>query len=390
MIRYKCKISDKKGRITDSIRSAHSESALVKQVNDENLYLISYQEDKSRKRRRFSKKVIIDFTDTMTLMLESGLSIKDALTICGTSFKDNKTGELINTLSDSLKKGTSFPEAIDEMSSDFPPLYRGLIKIGDRTGSMDEIFSKLSKYLNDEKKMMEKIQGALMYPVFVLSILIVGFPLLGAVIFPRIRDTFTSNALDGILERFQLVMIFSIIFLVLLVSFILFILIASHSKGKYKKIADTIMLKIPLIGSINLVKSSLNVMFSLEVLTSSGYPVEAALLESSEVLTNQKLKNAILRIRRAIIGGDKLSTTFEKDDVFPSRIAVWIGIGESSGKVSRVFSQLRVYFQGELDKIASRVMVMVEPVLILFVGLLMVFFVIIFVIPLLSILGGGL
>ena len=388
MIRYKCRISDSTGKITESYKSAPTSQALIKLINDEKLFLISFREDKQNNRRRFSKKIVRDFTDTMALMLESGLTIRDALKVAATSFKDNKTGELIATLSDSLTKGYSFPQAIDELSSDFPPLYRGMVKIGDNTGSMEDIFQKLSKYLNDEKKMREKIQGALMYPVLVLSVLFLGMIGVILIIVPRLKNSFSTDLLDTLFARFQLIITISIIPMVLLFLFILFLVLASNSSGGIKKTADTIILNTPFIGSISLIRSCLNIMFSLEVLTPSGYPVEAALKESSFVLSNIVLKNAILQIRKRIIGGDKLSITFEREKVFPGRISVWIGVGEASGNVSKVFSQLRIYFQGELDKITSRIMLLIEPVLIVFVGALMILFVIMFVVPLFSVFGA--
>ena len=388
MIRYKCRVSDSTGKISESLYNAPSQQALIKQINDESLYLISFRIDQGKKKKRFSRKVILDFTDTMALMLEAGITIRDALKVSSATFKDNKTGELIAALSDSLNKGRSFPEAIEELHSDFPPLYRGMVKIGDNTGSMDEVFGKLSKYLNDEKIMREKIQGALMYPILVLSVLFLGLTGVFFYVFPKIRKTFAIDTLDVVFQRFQVLMFSVFIPLVLIILFILFIVLFSRNSGKFKTFADGVLLKSPLIGRINLLRSSLNIMFSLEVLTSSGYPLETALNESSSVLSNKLLKEALLRIRKAIISGEKLSSAFERETLFPLRMSLWIAIGEASGNVGRVFSQLRVYFQGELDKMTSRIMLLVEPVLIVLVGVFMILFVVLFVVPLFGIFGA--
>ena len=85
MIRYRCRISDNSGKINETFRSAPSTGALIRQINDEKLFLISFREDKGKNRRRFSKGIILDFTDTMALMLESGLSIRDALKLTRSS-----------------------------------------------------------------------------------------------------------------------------------------------------------------------------------------------------------------------------------------------------------------------------------------------------------------
>lgn len=381
MIRYKCRVSDSKGKISHIYKSVQSEQALVKEINDESLYLIDFKVAENTSKRRFSRRMILDFTDTMALMLESGLTIRDALKV--------SDGELVKTLSASLTKGISFPEAVDALDSDFPPIYRGLVKIGDRTGSMDEIFRKLSKYLNDEKQMQEKIQGALMYPVLVLSVLFMGLTAVFFFIFPRIKKTFATDTLDQVFERFQIMMTVIFVPMVLLIIFIIFLVIASKTTGRLKVIADRIMLSLPLIGTITSLRSTLNIMFSLEVLTTSGYPVEAALDESSFVLSNSVLSSALKRIRKGIIRGDKLSEAFSREKYFSPRISLWISVGEASGNISKVFSQLRTFFQGELDKITSRIMLLIEPILIVSVGIFMILFVILFVVPLFGIFGAA-
>lgn len=389
MNRYKCRISDRSGKITEIEKNAPDEKTLIKLINDDQVFLISYSEmNGSGNKRFFNRKIIIDYTDTMALMLQSGLSVKDSLKVASSSFGDKKTGELVAVLSDFLNKGVSYPDALDQLSADFNPLYRGMVRIGDQTGSLDKIYGKLSQYLGDEKKMREKVLGALLYPLLVIFVLFIAMIAVFFFVFPRIRQTFTDDSLSVIFDRFQIMMYVTLIPSVMFILFLLFLFFASRGSRALKLIAHRIFLKLPLLGPINLLRSSLNTMFSLEVLSDSGFPIEAALKESSSVLNNTLLKEAVIRIRKAIIGGDKLSEAFRRETVFPNRISVWIGIGEASGDVSKVFSQLRSYFQGELDKLTSRIMLLIEPVLIVLVGVFMILFVILFVVPIFGIFGA--
>jgi len=381
MIRYKCCISDSKGKISYLYKNAINEQALIKEINDQSLYLVSFSEAEERTGRRYSKKIIIDFTETMALLLQSGLSIKDALKV--------SDGDLVNTIAESLKRGDSFSDAINDMSSDFPQIYRGMIRIGDQTGSMDDIFSKLSKYLIDEKLMREKIQSALIYPVLVLSVLFLGMIVLFIYFFPRIRESFVSETLDHLLLRFQIMIIAFSVFFLLLILAILFIAAGSKRSGKIREISETLKLKIPVTGSISSMRSTLNIMFSLEVLTSSGFPLDAAIEESAHAVSNSVIASSLMRIRKSIIGGEKLSLSFKREKIFPVRISQWIAIGEASGAVSKVFSQLRFYYQAELDRITSRIMLLVEPVLIVFVGIFLILFVLLIVLPVFSVFGAA-
>ena len=261
-------------------------------------------------------------------------------------------------------------------------------RIGDQTGSMDDIFSKLAKYLNDEKQMREKIQSALMYPSLVFSVLILGMVALFVFVFPRIKETFSTDTLDLVFFRFQTMMSIFMVPIVLIILFSIFIGFASKSSGDMRIVADLLKLKIPIIGKIISIRSTLNIMFSLEVLTACGFPVEAAIEESSKIVSNTVLDKSLNKIRKAIIGGEKLSLSFKNEKVFPKRISQWIVVGEASGSVIKVFSQLRTYYQGELDKITFLIMLLVEPVLIVFIGIFMILFVLLFIVPIFSIFGA--
>ena len=109
------------------------------------------------------------------------------------------------------------------MGADFSPLYRGMVHIGDRTGSLEDIFSRLSRYLNDEKAMKEKIRGALIYPAMVVSVLFLFMVVIFFFIFPRLKNSFSGQSLDLVFQRFTLMMYFLFIPLVGVLLFILFL-----------------------------------------------------------------------------------------------------------------------------------------------------------------------
>lgn len=380
MTRYRCRIANSKGRISHVIKTSGSPESLVKEIHKDSMFLVSFSELKPKRTKKFSKRIILDFTDTMALMLRSGLSVYDALTV--------STGDLPETISRYLMRGYSFPEAVNKLDSDFSPLYRGLVKIGDSTGSMDHVFEKLSRYLSDEKEMREKILNALLYPSLVLTVLFLGIVAVYFLVLPKIRKAFFAVSLDSFINRFQLTMVLLFTPLVLMILFTSTLIILTRLKGLPKKFSDEILLRIPLIGKIILLKSTVNLMFSMEVLTSGGYPLEEALEDSTSVLSNSHLFDALCRIRFEIIGGDKLSSAFHREIIFPSRISHWISIGEASGDITSVFSQLRTYFQGELDHLTSGIMMLIEPVLIVLVGIFMILFVLFFVVPLLGMFGN--
>ena len=123
----------------------------------------------------------------------------------------------------------------------------------------------------------------------------------------------------------------------------------------------------------------------METLTGSGFAVEDALPEAGKVLSNKALASGIDKIRERVIKGDHLSNAFIKDPYFEERIGRWMSIGERSGKVDKVFGQLRQYYQEEMDKWSTRFMGVVEPMLTVFVGFIIIAFIFIFFLPIFSI-----
>lgn len=388
MTDYRCRVSDKKGKIRLVEKEAGDEKSLARMIEEDNLFLLSYKLIKKKEKGHFSPRVILDFTDTLALMLQSGLTVKDSLTVAKAAFTDKKTGQLLQILTGNLNKGISFPDSLDRLSGDFSPLYRGMVRIGDNTGSMENIFTRLSRYLNDEKAMKDKIRGALIYPIMVISVLFLFMIVIFFFIFPRLKRTFSGQALDLVFQRFQLIMVLFLVPFGLLVILGLILFLASRSSGKWKPRADSVFLKLPIIGKLNRDRACLNLAFSLEVLTSSGFPIESAINQSRLVFSNTLLKEALSRIGQSIVKGTRLSEAFACETVWPQRIALWIGIGEASGDVGAVFAQLRQYFQGELDKKTTRIMQLIEPALILLLGAFMILFVLVFIVPMLSVFGA--
>jgi len=151
---------------------------------------------------------------------------------------------------------------------------------------------------------------------------------------------------------------------------------------------DALVLRLPLIGRMRFLREMLNLLFALEMLTAGGFTVEDALAEAGEVVGNRALRAALARVREAIVRGENLSAAFLANPVFTPRVGRWIAVGERIGQVEQVFGQLRRHYQGEIEKWSTGFMNLVEPVLILTVGVIIFVIVIVVVMPIFSIYEG--
>jgi type II secretory pathway component PulF len=112
-----------------------------------------------------SKNAVLEFTEMMELLLESGLSLRDALELLAEDEgADGGAAFLAGGILDRIRSGVSFAQAVFSMKETFPPIYRGMIRVGYKAGSVERIFPRLGSYLRDQKKLREKTAGALAYP----------------------------------------------------------------------------------------------------------------------------------------------------------------------------------------------------------------------------------
>lgn len=329
----------------------------------------------------------------MDQLIASGLSIRDSLEIL--AIMDEKTGssKLANSILEQIKKGNSFADTVNNFSNYFSPIYRGIIKVGDRIGSVERIFPKIKSYLEDQKKIKDKISSALIYPVLVLITALIAFIVMIFIVFPKLKNMFAefggtaAAKLEANINNMEIgiMLLLAIILIIAITVLILKQLAKTNEKIRFE--FDALLLKLPIIKKVIIYKDTLNFAFAMETLTASGITIEAALLESMSVISNLVIKTALENIHERIVKGESLSSAFAQHKIFPSYINKWILVGERSGKTEQIFTQIKNYYQGEIDRITTKFMTLIEPALIILIGIFLIILIVTVIIPVFSLYG---
>ena len=339
-----------------------------------------------------SKNAVLEFTEMMELLLESGLSLRDALELLAGG-EDGGAAFLAGGILDRIRGGVSFAQAVFSMKETFPPIYRGMIRVVDRAGSVERIFPRLGAYLRDQKKLREKTAAALVYPLLVLFLAIAGTIGLAFFVLPKMEAIFGSfgggqaETIRGniaVMETAMLCFTGFAMFLTAAVSALKKLDGYFPDAGRY---FDYILLRLPLIGGFLSSWESLNFSFAMEALTAGGVSIEAALGEAEAVVSNSAYREALRKVRVEILNGVNLSRVFHGEKLFPPCLGRWMAIGENSGQTEKIFSQVRSYFQAEIDRLMNRFLLLIEPALIILIGTVILFFVLAVVLPLFSVYG---
>lgn len=377
-------------------REAFSDRELIASIEPQ-LSLVSYRQIQSEaqiiKRKYYNKESIILFTDMISNLLKSGLTIKDSIAICGSISADKQVGFLCADILFGLEKGYPFHKVVGLLPSAFSQLYYSLIRLGEKIGDVSGVFQRMSNYLHTERKIKKKLMNAMIYPSMVLIFAVLGCIGIVLYVLPHMMEIVSAFKVNNdetavlSMNAFISNIRFSLsLFVLMIISICLLTITRKRNRG-ILLFTDRLLLKIPRIGGVLKAYQTLEFSFAMEMLIGAGIPMVSALHEAATVVKNQAYADALLQVHTKIQAGDRLSDSVVIHDEFPSYLSTWISIGERTGKVENVFTQIREYYQQDVEQASEMIMTMIEPVITLLVGVVVLVLIIQFVLPIFSLYG---
>lgn len=392
---YKCLVTDNSGKTHKLIRNGNSIQEISDSFLATNYIPLEIKEESSKNKiLRKNSKAALEFTQIMEHLLEAGLSLKDSIEISAEINKKSKSSLISEEILSQINKGTTFAEAVNNLEQFFSPVYRGIISVGDKVGSVEKIFPRLRVYLESSTKIREKLKSALLYPSLVLFTALFGTLGMTVFILPKFQTMFqefggeASVTLNKNIANFEIYSMFILGVLLIVCLSILILYQKQKSNIKLKRKLDSFILRIPFINNILISWQTLNFSFAMETLTAGGVTIENAIEEAKNVVSNEYYKESLDNVVSDIRKGIPLSAAFSLQSIFPSYLSKWIFVGEKSGKTEKVFSNIRNYFQNEIDRRSNQFMVLIEPMLIILVGIILLILVITVIVPIFSLYGS--
>lgn len=335
---------------------------------------------------------VLMFTKIMTSLLKSGLALQDALSIAKEILRSRYDKEFLEKVLAGVKNGNTLSNEIYEYENQFGNLYVSLIKIGEETGKLCEIFEKLEEYLQERKSRKEKLLQSLMYPLIVLVTAVLMIAVCVFFVFPKLEGIFEAFGNSGeILEvkinglKFGLLIVF--ITLLSLMIFALFVWMLCKKSKKVKMIADKFLLKFPFLGKEMVFAYTKDFSFSMKILTSTFYSFNESLQFSASVVSNLFYRKAIINVYEKTMKGYDIADNFESEKIFPVYFTSWIRLSERNGNLNYAFDEIYEYFKTESENSSKRFGNAVEPVFILITGIIVIFIIAQFVIPVFKLMG---
>lgn len=320
------------------------------------------------------------FTRNLSIMLKTGVSLVRAFEILSLQAKNKKFKKILNSIAQNINKGDTLSAVLSSHPDVFPSLFTETVKVGEETGKLEESLDSLALQMEKTHHLKSKIKSAMVYPCIVLSMaFFIGiFMMVFAV--PQLKKAFdemqtplpmTTKVVLGVssflAHYFYLALLFLFVF-----GLLIFI---SAKAGKGSKFKSGLILRIPLISKIARQANSALMLRTLSSLIAAGVPIVRALEVGSGALSNFYFKNSLQIAARKVEKGEKLSSALEKDKkIYSEMVLQMIEIGEETGQTSSVLLKLAEFFEDEVSSSTERLSVVIEPVLILFLGIGIGFF----------------
>lgn len=351
----------------------------VKELKERQLIVLEIKEKKSTFDLSFlrfgvSLKEKVIFLSQLTMMLKSGLPLVEALEALKEQTSNKQFVEIIDEISIAIRGGKSLSESMQKYPNVFPSLYIGVISSGEKSGKLDEVTDRLAKQMQKDDDLYSKIKNALMYPAVILVAIAGVLTLVLVYIMPQVKKIFDDmNITLPLLTRMILgVSSFTEHFWWLIILIIIGIIIIFRSllnNYAFKYAWDRMQLSLPIFGPF--IKKIYMSRFTsnLATLVSAGLPMLEALDTTKGVVSNVIYQNAMERIYKDIENGVQFSASLKKEKVFPAMIAQLVNIGEKSGKLDLVLTDLSDFFDKEVENITRNLTTLLEPILTIIMGI---------------------
>jgi type IV pilus assembly protein PilC len=347
------------------------------------------------KRKTVKSKVLMIFTRQLATLIDSGLPLLRSLNVLAKQERDKVLKNTINKIADSVQSGSTFSDALALHPRIFNNLYVNMVKAGEVGGVLELVLNRLSEFQEKAAKIKNKIMAAMVYPAIVMTMAVGILTFLLIFIVPRFElifhdllgdkplppvTRFVIGASDS-LKNHGLVVLGIIVAAVTLYKFI-----GRTRRGRLA--IDSFKLRMPLFGNLNRKSAISRFARTLGTLITSGVPILQALNITRETAGNAAIARAIAQVHDSVKEGESIVQPLEASRVFPPMVVSMVDVGEETGKLPEMLLKIADVYDDEVDNAVVALTSMLEPIMIVFLAIIVGTIVLALFTPLISIITG--
>jgi type IV pilus assembly protein PilC len=354
---------------------AQSRDDVIAQLRRQRLNVVKIDEatPKKPKRGHIKMRDIVILTRQFSTMINAGLPLVQAMTILAEQSDNKVLSEIMRKVVFDVESGNTVADALGKHPKAFSDLYVNMVAAGEAGGILDTILMRLATFMEKNDALVRKVKGAMIYPSVIMAVAGIAVTVLLIFVIPVFENLFSSAGLALPLPT-RIVMGASrflkgywyVVGGAIAAAVFMFKKYNATSDGRLK--VDKMLLKVPVLGDVLRKSAVSRFTRTLGTLISSGVSILDGLEITAKTAGNRVVQDAIMESRSSIAGGDTIAAPLKKSGVFPPMVISMISVGEQTGGLDEMLSKIADFYDEEVDAAVSNLLSLLEPIMIVFLG----------------------
>lgn len=375
MPQYRYKAKNKDGKVIKGVMDTSDQNTLLKRLRIKGLYCVDYclqDSGKVLRPEKIKRKMLPPLCRQLSSMLSAGVPLSRALAVSYESAQDGTLKENLFRLRESVHKGQTLFEAMEEMPGAFPKLLVYMVQTGEASGKLEAILLRIAGYYDREEELGSKVRAAMTYPVILFGITVIASVFMLTAVVPQFASLMEEQELPWITRIMMGASmslrdygIYYILFIMIFIALSMGALMIPSVRLK----VDRMILSIPVYGKLLKIIETSRFASTFSVLYGSGVGILDAMHASGKVIGNRYVEKCLEWASENMKRGEMLSQVLKELDVFHPVLISMVVAGEESGALDEVLSEAGTYYQKESERTLGQMVSLLEPMMIVLMAM---------------------
>jgi type IV pilus assembly protein PilC len=377
---YKWEGKTAKGALKKGEMEAPSEAAIRIHLRQQNIIPIKISSKRKDinislpfLKKKVQQRSVAMFTRQLATMIDAGLPLVQSLEVLSSQQENNLFKNIIREIREDVEGGSTFAGALKKHPTTFNDLYTNLVVAGEEGGILDTILGRLAAYIEKAEALKKKVKSALIYPATIVTVAVAVVIILMLFVIPVFETMFSSAGqslplptvivltISKMIKKYIVIFIPAVIVLI-------FLFKRYYKTDSGKAVVDRLLLSLPVFGPLFRKIAVARFSRTLGTLVSSGVPILDGLSIVSRTSGNRAIEIAIMNARASIREGETIAEPLSRSALFPPMVIQMIAVGESTGALDNMLSKIAEFYEDEVDVAVANLTSMLEPLLMVFLG----------------------
>jgi type IV pilus assembly protein PilC len=365
---------DRSGKLVRGEMRAGGKASVNATLRRQGITVVNVKEQKFSSGKKIKEKDIAIFTRQLATMMKAGVPLLQAFDISAKGNSNPSMAKLLQDIRSDVETGSSLSTAFRKHPLHFDALFCNLVAAGEQAGILEDLLDRLAIYKEKTLALKSKIKSAMFYPVAVIIVAVVIVSIIMIFVIPSFKSVFTSFGADLPAPTLMVMAISDFMTTYWYILFgaigggIYFFLQAWRRSPEIQKSIDRGLLKVPVFGEIIRKATIARWTRTLGTMFAAGVPLVEALDSVGGASGNAVYTEATKRIQSQVSTGTSLTVAMQEAGVFPPLVTQLVSIGEESGSLEHMLSKVADFFEAEVDDAVAAMSSLIEPILIVFLG----------------------